>query len=54
MVPLEIIDYVIVHEMVHLNQTDHSKTFWDKVGRILPDYEDRKKWLKENDLLLAI
>jgi len=54
MAPMEIIDYVIVHEMVHLNQPDHSKIFWDKVGRILPDYKDRKKWLKENDLLLAI
>ena len=54
MAPPEIIDYVIVHEMVHLKRPDHSKTFWNEVRSIMPDYEIRKKWLKENDRLLVI
>ena len=54
MAPLEMIDYVIVHEMVHLDQPDHSKAFWNKVRVIMPDYERRKNWLKENDRLLVI
>ncbi len=54
MAPQEIIDYVIVHEMVHIKQPNHSKIFWIKVRSIMPDYEKRKKWLKENDRLLVI
>ena len=54
MAPPEIIDYVIVHEMVHLNRPDHSKAFWNKVRIIMPEYERRKNWLKENDRLLVI
>ena len=52
--PLEIVDYVIVHELVHLRQPDHSKKFWTKVRTIMPDYERRRKWLRENERLLFI
>jgi predicted metal-dependent hydrolase len=52
--PLEIVDYVIVHELVHLRQPDHSKKFWGKVREIMPDYERRKEWLRENERLLRI
>ena len=52
--PLEIVDYVIVHELVHLRQPDHSKKFWNKVGEVMPDYEQRRKWLRENERLLRI
>ncbi len=48
MAPLEIIDYVIVHELCHLREANHSKNFWRQVGAILPDYKSRRKWLKEN------
>ncbi len=48
MMPSEIIDYVIVHELCHLRELNHSKAFWAEVGRILPDYQTRRKWLKEN------
>jgi len=52
--PLEIVDYVIVHELVHIRQHDHSKKFWAKVQEIMPDYERRRKWLRENERLLRI
>jgi predicted metal-dependent hydrolase len=52
--PLEIVDYVIVHELVHLRQPDHSQKFWAKVREIMPDYERRRSWLRENERLLRI
>ncbi|WP_321506132.1 SprT family zinc-dependent metalloprotease [uncultured Methanoregula sp.] len=52
--PLEIVDYVIVHELVHLRQPDHSRKFWAKVREIMPDYERRREWLRENERLLRI
>ncbi len=48
MAPLEIIDYVVVHELCHLEEMNHSKAFWARVEGILPDYKARRKWLKEN------
>jgi len=48
MAPLEVVDYVIVHELVHLEEKNHAKRFWNKVRTILHDYEKREKWLKEN------
>ena len=52
--PLEIVDYVIVHEFVHLRQPDHSQKFWTKVETLMPDYDLRRKWLRENERLLKI
>ena len=48
------VDYVVVHELVHLIQPDHSKKFWDKVRKIMPDYEIRRYWLKDHVGLLKI
>ena len=48
MAPMEIIDYVVVHELSHLREHNHSKKFWAQVGAILPDYKARRKWLKDN------
>ena len=46
--PPQILDYVIVHEVCHLRHMNHSKEFWSLVETIMPDYKDKKKWLKEN------
>ena len=54
MAPPGIVDYIVVHELCHLIQRDHSRNFWDLVGSILPDFKKRKKWLKENGLKLEI
>ena len=48
MAPLEILDYVVVHELCHLKQMNHSEAFWAEVEKVLPDYKARKKWLDEN------
>jgi len=46
--PQEVIDYVIVHELCHLRQMNHSSKFWSEVSAIMPDYKDQERWLKEN------
>ena len=48
MLPADIIEYIIIHELAHLKQLNHSRKFWDEVRNILPDYEKREKWLKNN------
>jgi predicted metal-dependent hydrolase len=53
MAPREVVDYIIVHELVHLDQPDHSRDFWQKVEKIMPDYTIRKEWLRENAHLLT-
>jgi predicted metal-dependent hydrolase len=47
MTPLDIVDYVIIHELAHTVHHNHSKRFWGWVKKILPDYKDRRKHLKE-------
>lgn len=46
MAPIDIIDYVVVHELCHLIHMDHSKEYWRSVELVLPDYKKRKLWLK--------
>ena len=48
MAPMKVIDYVIVHELVHTIHKNHSAKFWQKVATILPNYKDARYWLKEN------
>ena len=45
-----LIDYVVVHELSHLHVMDHSPSFWDAVGRVMPDYPVRRKELREHAL----
>jgi len=50
--PVEVRDYVLVHELMHLRRLDHSKHFWRLVARACPDYEKARGWLRENRFLL--
>ena len=52
MAPLSIIDYIIVHELCHLHHRDHSVAFWNEVDKVLPDYLERKEWLRVNGVSL--
>ncbi len=45
----EVIDYVIVHELCHLKEMNHSKRFWKEVEKIIPKYKLLRKELKEAD-----
>jgi predicted metal-dependent hydrolase len=54
MAPLEIIDYLVVHELVHTEIKNHSKKFWNRVDSILPEYTKSENWLKNNDYLLRL
>ncbi len=46
--PSDVQDYVILHELAHLVELNHSDRFWAIVERYMPDYQDKEKWLKAN------
>ncbi|MDO6657367.1 M48 family metallopeptidase [Anaerobacillus sp. 1_MG-2023] len=52
--PASIVDYVITHELAHLVHLNHSKEYWDTVRMLLPDYEDRKEWLRLKGATLEV
>lgn len=54
MAPMDVIDYVVVHELAHLREMNHSVRFWALVVSVLPDYEERRRWLKEYGATLTI
>lgn len=48
LVPAEVLDYVVVHELCHRKHMNHSARFWAEVEAVLPDYRESRKWLKES------
>ena len=46
--PEEVRDYVVVHELCHRKEMNHSRRFWQELARVLPEYEQQRKWLKSN------
>ena len=46
-VPFPVMEYVVVHELCHLKQMNHSPAFWAQVEKVLPDYRLQKQWLKD-------
>ncbi|MCA9398736.1 MAG: M48 family metallopeptidase [Candidatus Omnitrophica bacterium] len=54
MSPLCVVDYVVVHELCHLIIPNHSRRFWSKVRKFMPDFDIHRKWLKNNHLEMAL
>ena len=48
MAPLTIIDYIVVHELTHLIHPNHTTAFWNEVDKVMPDFQERKEWLRLN------
>jgi len=48
------IDYIVVHELCHLRHRDHTDAFWNEVDKVMPDYAERKAWLRENGSALDV
>ncbi len=49
--PPEVIDYVVVHELCHLKEMNHSKAFWEEVEKVMPDYQKHRDYLKKQRIL---
>ena len=47
LVPPDVMDYVVVHELCHIREMNHSAKFWSLVETVIPDYAARRKWLRE-------
>jgi predicted metal-dependent hydrolase len=54
MAPLTIIDYIVVHELCHFHHRDHTDAFWNEVDKVLPDYHERKEWLRKHGAGLSV
>lgn len=50
--PLPVIDYVVVHELIHLVERNHSARFWRRVAQVIPDHQTHRRWLRQNGHLL--
>jgi hypothetical protein len=48
MAPPEVIDYVVVHELMHIREKNHSSKFWNLVLNVIPDYRAHRCWLRDN------
>jgi predicted metal-dependent hydrolase len=53
MAPPGVIDYVILHELTHLKERNHSARYWALVAKLAPDYKTQRQWLKTNSESLS-
>jgi hypothetical protein len=53
MAPEPVMEYVIIHELVHVRTMNHGKTFWKQVEQYCPQWREHKQWLKEHGFKLS-
>jgi len=54
MAPIDVLDYIVVHELSHLREFNHTQRFWREVATLMPDYEEKERWLYKNGHLLGL
>jgi predicted metal-dependent hydrolase len=54
MAPIEVIDYVIIHELCHLLHMNHDRSFWRRVGSIMPDYKEKEEYLARHGQAMTL
>ncbi len=54
MAPVQVIDYIITHEMVHLKYPNHSTEFWNELDKKMPNYREHENWLKQNGVKMSL
>ena len=54
MAPPTIIDYIVVHELCHFHYLNHTEAFWNEVDKVMPNYRERREWLKRNGSAMDI
>jgi len=54
MAPVQVLDYIITHEMVHLTHPNHSPEFWDELDKKMPNYREYENWLKQNGVKMSL
>lgn len=52
--PLEVLDYVVIHELAHLRHRNHSRVFWRRVESFCPDYRQARSWLADKGHILEV
>lgn len=54
MAPVPVLDYIIMHETVHLKYPNHSAEFWNELDKKMPNYREYENWLKQNGVKMSI
>lgn len=54
MAPPRIIDYIVVHELCHFHRRNHDDAYWNEVDKVMPDYRERKAWLRDHGAALDL
>jgi predicted metal-dependent hydrolase len=54
MAPVSVLDYIIIHEMVHLKHPNHSAEFWNELDKKMPDFREHEYWLKRNGVKMSL
>ncbi|WP_212391789.1 M48 family metallopeptidase [Sporosarcina beigongshangi] len=54
MAPIDVIDYVVIHELCHIHHMNHDRSFWRRVGSIMPEYKEKEEYLARNGHLMTL